>query len=225
MPRGALAGNGTSDGEVQSVTQTVPVSGADEYMAELTYQVAPTDVTRTTSELRIDAKTVWVPPRPKTGYAPKHGTVDVTGFATLWVMQAPTGRVTVDVTGRRAEKLIAAFDSLQRGPSSFTCMEDEEDFTFAIRPRAGAPVSFRVTEEECENSVGVTAPGKADESLTDRSCVLLGAVAVVLPQRAGATRAAARRCAGQVAGHARPARSANAGAQSKKGAPASASMP
>lgn len=196
LPRGAIAGTGTHDGTVQTVVQKVPVSGPDEYLAELTYQVAATDATRTTCELRIDAKTVWVPPRPKAEYAPTRGVVDVTGFKVLSVMRPPTGRVTVAVTGRRAENLIAAFDSLLRGPSSIACMEDETDFTFAVGPRVGAPPTFRVTEEECENVVDVSAYGKVAPALTDRGCELLRAVAAVLPPRARATRAA-KRCAVQ----------------------------
>jgi len=63
LPRGAiLSGYGTANGLVTEVTETVALSGPDEYLAMLTYQVAPTNDTGTRSELRIDAKTVWVPP-------------------------------------------------------------------------------------------------------------------------------------------------------------------
>lgn len=193
-PGSVLSGYGTHDGVVTAVTETVALSGPDQYLAQLTYQVAATNGTWTKSELRIDAKTVWVPPRSSTELAQNGGGVEVTGFHTLSIPGPPRGPVTVVVTGPRAEHVIRAFDSLPLGPSSISCLEGLEDFSLDISKHEGTPATFDATENACVNYVDVTARGKPAPALSDRSCALLVAVAAALPARAHATKSAAAAC-------------------------------
>jgi hypothetical protein len=193
-PGSVLSGYGTHDGVVAAVTETVALSGPDQYLAQLTYQVAATDGAWTKSELRIDAKTVWVPPRSPTETAQAGSVVEVTGFHTLSIPWPPGGPVTVIVTGPRAEPLIHAFDSLPLGPSSTSCHEGLEYFSLDISRREGTPATFAATENACVNYVGVTARGRPAPALSDRSCALLLAVAAALPAGALATKSAAAAC-------------------------------
>ncbi len=196
LPQGAAtSGYGTHDGVVTVVTEVIPVSGPDEYMAELTYQVAPTNGAWTKSELRVDAKTVWVPPRSPKERAAAGSLVEVTGFRALSVTTPPGGPVTVVLAGRRAASIIRAFNSLPLGPSSVGCHDDLTYFVLDIDPHEGLPPAFRAVGDACASSVGVSSHGEPRPSLSDRSCVLLEAVAGALPDKARATRSAAAQCA------------------------------
>ncbi len=200
LPPGAiLSGYGTHGtaraGVVTVVTETLPVSGPDEHMAGLTYQVAATNGPGTRSELRIDAHTVWVPPRSGSELATDGETAEVTGYRTASVTKLhPSGPVTVTLSPSRAAKLVRAFDSLPLGPSSVDCLEDVTDFSIVIHPRFGVGAPFSVTGYACGNSVGVSENRKAVPSLWDQHCALIDAVDAVLPARATATKSAEAVC-------------------------------
>lgn len=194
-PSGAIStGYGTHDGVVTAVTETLAVSGPDEYMAALTYKVAPTNGTGTRSELRIDAKIVWVPPRLTSELATSGESAQVTGYRTSSVRSLPSGPATVTLSPSQTQRVIEAFDSLSLGPPSVGCLEGVQYFTLVIRPRSGAVPSFRATENQCGNQVYVTENGKTVTPLWDQHCALLEAVGAVVPDRATATKRAAAAC-------------------------------
>lgn len=200
LPPGAiLSGYGTHvsarGGVVTVVTETLPVSGPDEHMAALAYQVVATNGPEPRSELRIDAHTVWVPPRSGSELATDGETVQVTGYKTASVTRLhPSGPVTVVLSPSRATTLIRAFDSLPLGPPSVACLEDATDFSIVIRSRLGVGAPFSVTGYACGDSVGVSENGKTGPSLWDQHCALIEAVDAALPARATATKSAEGVC-------------------------------
>jgi hypothetical protein len=193
LPPGAvLSAYGTHSGVVTAITETLAVSGPDEYMATLTYQVAATNGTGTQSELRIDAKTIWEPARPASEQAPSNDDVRVTGYGYVG-RTSPRRPVTVALRPPRAHALVRVFDSLPLGPGPSECHENTTYFRLVIFPPTGDAPSFRVAGEACDAGVDVTQDGRA-AFLSDRSCALLHAVAAVLPHSAAATKHVSARC-------------------------------
>ena len=188
-------GTGTANGIVKFVTEKVSVSGPDEYAAWLTYSVAPTNGTFAKSELRIDSKTVWVPPRPESEQAPSAGLVEVTGFRTDTVKKVDQGPVTVVVSQERARQLLRDLNELPRGASGM-CMETQHLWSVAIRPSPHSSPSFTALGVGCGARVFVTIHGRTMPVLIDRGCVVLRDVASLVPKRARGTLSAARTCSG-----------------------------
>ena len=193
-PGAVITGYGTNDRVVTFVTESLPVSVPDEYAASLSYQASATNGTWTHSELRIDAKIVWVIPHPLYERAPTRGIVQVTGFRRLTFLRTPGGPVTVTLPVSRVQTLLRTFDSLPVGPGPSNCAEGLEYFTIAFRPHAGAPASLRLVEGQCPLQVAVTENGRNVAFFSDSRCALLGAVSTVLPDRAVATKRAAAEC-------------------------------
>jgi hypothetical protein len=187
-------GSGTANGVVTSISETVPVSGPSEYAAWLTYSVAPTNSTLTRSELRIDAKTVWVPRRPAFEKAPGGGVVEVTGFKSGSPRAGARGAVTVVVSTDKARALIRDLNSLTLGASTF-CLEAIPLWSVTIRPSPRLAPSFVARSEGCDGLVTVTMSGRREPVLSDRACLVLRDVGALLPADASSTRSAAASCA------------------------------
>lgn len=194
LPPGAvLSGYGTNSGVVTVVTETLAVSGPNEYLAMLTYQVAATKGSGTQSELRIDAKTIWEPSRPAAERAPSDDSVQVTGYG-YFVRTLPRRPVTVVLRPTGAQPLVRAFDSLPLGPGPPECLGDTTYFELVISPPAGGGPTFRVGGDACGAEVGVAQDGTAVAYLSDQSCALLHAVGAALPASASATKHMAAMC-------------------------------
>lgn len=176
-----------------TLTESLPLAGRHEDMAELEYVAAPATAHCGTSELSVRALTVWVPTRPADERAPLHGTVAVTGFRAISIARGSSGPVTVTLGPRRARAVLRAFDELGRAPRAF-CMEGSRLFTVTVHPAGDRGRSLVATETACAASVSVVVDGRPGPDLADRSCALLSAVASALPPSAAGTRRAVADC-------------------------------
>lgn len=174
----------------EDVEVTLPLSGENEYLAELIYTFAPIG---TGSELRVDSQTVWVPNRPAGEVAPNGGLMEVTGFSAISDARASSGAVTVRLTNSQAQGIRTDFDVLPRGPRVF-CLEDSLVFEITVRSKAGLPPFFTADGDSCGATVLVSDHDGNLPPLYDRDCSLLKAVARLLPPQAEGTRVTASEC-------------------------------
>ena len=198
LPRGAKVtstGNASSPtGTASGVVVSLPISGPNEYLAQLAYDLAPIGGTSDT-ELRVDAQTVWLPSRSAGELAPGGGVVEVTGFSQTSPAGASSGPVTVRLDSTQARRLRAVLDALPLGPPAEGCHENSLLYRIIFRPAAGAASSFEADGWACPAAVVVTEHGRKMAPLHDTDCSLLHAVVDVLPaHQANGTRYASAGC-------------------------------
>jgi len=170
--------SGGPAGTAIGLVVSLPISGPNEYLAQLAYDVAP--ATTHAAELRIDAQTVWVPNRSAGEFAPAQGIVDVTGYSSVSVASGSSGPVTVQLSSRRASGLRAVLNALPLGPA-VGCLEGALLYKIAVRPTAGGASSFEADGYACGATVLVTEHGRRKSPLHDAHCSLLHAVIDLLP--------------------------------------------
>jgi hypothetical protein len=192
---GAVAGTGTSNSPNSSATDVVislPISGPNEYLSEVTYDAVPDGSSG--AELRVDAQVVWLADRPAQEDAPSDALVDVVGFSRISLDQGSSGRVAVELSGRRTTELRKVLDALPLAPQP-TCMEDSLIYQIVFRPGPGLRPSFEADGYECGATVLVTESGRSMSPLHDTDCSLLRAVIGILPaHEANGTRLSGRSC-------------------------------
>ena len=158
----------------------MPVSGPNEYSAQLAYDVAP--VGTHAAELRVDSKTVWLPVRSTGELAPAGGIAEVTWFSRVSYAQGSSGPVTVRLSHAQATALREVLDALPLGPAA-DCMEDSLLYRVVFHPTSAAASSFEADGYACARSVVITAHGRTMPSLYDSGCSLLRAVIELIPAR------------------------------------------
>ena len=163
-----------------NVIVSLPVSGPNQYLAQLGYDISPDGAG---VEMRVDAEAVWVPNRSVDELVPAKGIIDVTGFSRVSLADPSTGPVTVPLPSARAATLRRVIDSLPRGPkvSILACVEDPLLYRIVVRPAAGSAPSFEFDGYQCAAEVFVTRNSRSMPPLYDATCSLLHAVIKVLP--------------------------------------------
>lgn len=116
-------------------------------------------------ELRVDVAVVWLP-TPVVRLP--EGTVTVTGFDRISLMNASSGPVTRVLTAAQAAALRADVAALRAAPGAM-CMEDSLLYRIAVT--AGGRVIWSGTGDECPGVLLVTSSAHRVE-LNDRSCAL-----------------------------------------------------
>jgi hypothetical protein len=198
LPRGAKVistGNASIPaGTASGVVVSLPISGPNEYLAQLAYDLAPVAGTNDT-ELRVDAQTLWLPSRSAGELAPGGGIVEVTGFSRTSPADRSSGPVTVRLDSTQARRLRPVLDALPLGPPTMNCAENPLLYRIVFRPAAGAAPSFEADGWACPAMVVVTGHGRKTELLCDSDCSLLHAVVEVLPaHQSNGTRYASAGC-------------------------------
>jgi len=184
--------SGGPAGTAIGLVVSLPISGPNEYLAQLAYDVAPAGTHA--AELRVDAQTVWLPNRSAEELAPAQGIVDVTGFSLVSLASGSSGPVTVQLSSTRATGLRAVLNSLPLGPA-VGCHEDPLLYEIAVRSTTGGASSFEANGYACGAMVLVTEHGRRKSPLHDAHCSLLHTVIDLLPaQMANGTRLSTAGC-------------------------------
>ncbi len=196
LPDGAKVPEaGTSSGatgcSANDLTVSLPVSGPNQYLAQLGYDISPDGKG---VELRVDADTIWMPNRSANELAPAKGIIEVTGFSQISLVMGSSGPVTVRLPSARAATLRRVINSLPLGPK-VSCIANSLLYRIVVRPATGSAPSFEVDGYACAAQVLVTRDGRSMLPLYDASCSLLHAVIKVLPaHEAKGTRLAQAGC-------------------------------